>query len=135
MESSRMARKNNKVRDFNEKSGEMNSVSNEEAQEVETVVSADTDAYSSVDTTGAVEIVSDGGKEVTPVQNEVKIALSVDPLMLRDKTLIMLYDYFHDGEDFELFDYLQKGGSKIVNDFNYVDFLCWKKLFKVLESK
>ena len=130
-----MARKNNKVRDFNEKSGEMNSVSNEEAQEVETVVSADTDAYSSVDTTGAVEIVSDGGKEVTPVQNEVKIALSVDPLMLRDKTLIMLYDYFHDGEDFELFDYLQKGGSKIVNDFNYVDFLCWKKLFKVLESK
>lgn len=132
-----MARKNKNGKDLflNVKSGELNSVNGESVQEVETDISADADVYSSVDTSGAVEIVSDGGKEVTPVQNEPKIELSVDPQMLRDKTLILLYEFFHEGEDIELFNYLQKGGSKIINDFNYVDFLCWKKLFKVLENK
>ncbi|MFA5014284.1 MAG: hypothetical protein WC549_01905 [Actinomycetota bacterium] len=56
--------------------------------------------------------------------------------LLRDKTLIMLFDFFKDEMDnLELFNYLKEHGPKIVNDFNYVDFMMYKILYKLLKSK
>lgn len=93
------------------------------------------DTVENTDSTGAVESTVVEEKKVVPVQEEAKIELSVDPKLLRDEVLISLYNYFHVGEDIELFNLLQKKGSKVINDFNYVDWLCWKELFKILKDK